>query len=43
VDALLIEAMKRLPVKEAAAEVATRCHLPKRECYQRALLLKESK
>lgn len=42
VDAALKEALARLGVKAAAAEVAGAAGLPKREVYQRALLLKDA-
>ena len=37
VDAALVDALARLSVKDAAAEVASALGLPKREVYQRAL------
>jgi 16S rRNA (cytidine1402-2'-O)-methyltransferase len=40
-DAALIEALERLRVKDAAAEVAARLGLAKRDVYQRALALKD--
>ena len=40
-DAALIEAMSRMPVKAAAAEVAGRFGLARRTAYQRALALKD--
>ncbi len=39
VDALLAQALTRLSVKDASAEVATITGMPKREVYQRALAL----
>jgi 16S rRNA (cytidine1402-2'-O)-methyltransferase len=41
VDAALHEALGRLRVKDAAAEVAVALGLPRRDVYQRALALKE--
>jgi 16S rRNA (cytidine1402-2'-O)-methyltransferase len=41
VDAALLEALGRLRVKEAAAEVAEALGLPRRDVYQRALALKD--
>lgn len=41
-DALLIHALKTLSVKEAAALVASSTNHPKRELYQRALVLKNA-
>jgi len=40
-DAALHDALSRLRVKDAAAEVAERLGLPRRDVYQRALALKE--
>jgi 16S rRNA (cytidine1402-2'-O)-methyltransferase len=40
VDAALRDAMTRLTVSRAAAEVAQRLGLPRREVYERALELK---
>ena len=37
-----IEALATLPVKQAANQVAARLGLPKRDAYQRALLLKDA-
>ncbi|MEO0982563.1 MAG: 16S rRNA (cytidine(1402)-2'-O)-methyltransferase [Pseudomonadota bacterium] len=39
-DTALADALSRLPVKEAAAEVAEALNLPRRAAYQRALALK---
>ncbi|AHM02850.1 rRNA small subunit methyltransferase I [Roseibacterium elongatum DSM 19469] len=41
IDAALQEALGRLRVKDAAAEVAARLNVPRRDLYQRALALKE--
>jgi 16S rRNA (cytidine1402-2'-O)-methyltransferase len=41
VDAALLEALGRLRVKDAAAEVAEAMGLPRRDVYQRALVLKQ--
>ena len=40
-DALLIDALKRLPAAKAASEVAKATGLQKRDLYARALELKE--
>ncbi len=41
IDTLLTEALERLPVKQAANEVAARLGLARRDMYQRALALKD--
>lgn len=41
VDAALLEALKEAPVKQAANQVAAAFNIPKRDAYQRALLLKD--
>lgn len=43
VDAALEEALKTLRVKDAAKDVAARLGLPRRDVYQRALAMNESK
>lgn len=42
IDAMLLDALKTLSVKEAAAWVASTTNHPKRELYQRALALKNA-
>ncbi|MEO0452272.1 MAG: 16S rRNA (cytidine(1402)-2'-O)-methyltransferase, partial [Pseudomonadota bacterium] len=41
IDAALSEALKEQSVKQAAADIAARFDLPKRDMYQRALSLKD--
>jgi len=40
VDAALLDALKDLPTKKAANQIAEHFNLPKRDIYQRALALK---